>query len=331
MNRKFQVPGSKFQVRRRNLKGAALRRGSIADRKSEIANGFTLVEILVAMALLSLIVLALMSVFSNTQAAFRANLTQSDVLGSGRQVMDLITRDLQIMAPSDDYSNGAVNFYAGVNPDGLLQSLPGSSLSRTNVLEDFFILSRRNVNGGDCWVGTGYAVVINSPDGLYSLYRFTVKQPVAPLLNATVARGPRYLFYNSNKLYPTNFQNFLLAPTNYSHLLDGVVALRVRAYDAGGYPMANLYQFEATRWVTNRNVLFFAPQNGETGFSFYSNSLPASVEVELGVLEDHTLQHAEGLVDNWTVLTNYLAQHAGQVHLFRQRVWIRNCDPSVYQ
>jgi hypothetical protein len=60
-----------------------------------------------------------------------------------------------------------------------------------------------------------------------------------------------------------------------------------------------------------------------------SNVVPASVEVELGVLEDAVLQRAEGMSS--TAQMNYLSNHVGQVHLFRQRVLVRNVDPSVYQ
>ena len=45
---------------------------------------------LVVMALLSLIVLALMAVFNSTQTAFRASVTQTDILEAGRAAMDLI-------------------------------------------------------------------------------------------------------------------------------------------------------------------------------------------------------------------------------------------------
>ena len=66
----------------------------------------------------------------------------------------------------------------------------------------------------------------------------------------------------------------------------------------------------------------------------YSNTLPAAVEVELGVLEDRSIQRAESLPDGAAVSwarSNYLAQQAGKVHLFRQRFPIRNVDPSAYQ
>ncbi len=65
----------------------------------------------------------------------------------------------------------------------------------------------------------------------------------------------------------------------------------------------------------------------------FSNALPAAVEVNLGILEDRTIQRAESLLDVSPVWarSNYLAQQAGKVHLFRQRFPIRNVDPSVYQ
>jgi len=70
---------------------------------------------------------------------------------------------------------------------------------------------------------------------------------------------------------------------------------------------------------------------GEVGFYMFSNTLPASVEIQLGLLEDRTLQRAESLANNPTAQMAYLSNHVGQVHLFRQRVWIRNVDPSAYQ
>jgi hypothetical protein len=57
------------------------------------------------------------------------------------------------------------------------------------------------------------------------------------------------------------------------------------------------------------------------------------VEIQLGLLEDRVLQRAESLPDEAPVWSrsNYLAQQAGKMHVFRQRVWIRNVDPSAYQ
>ena len=289
-------------------------------------SAFTLVEILVVVVLMALIVLALMAVFSSTQAAFRASITQTDVLEGGRSVMGLIKSDLEPMTPSFGVSNvnvggvnfvGAVNFYVAVtnyvSPSSpLFQSLTGSGQQRTNMLENFFILSRQNVT----WYGTGYAVATNSSSGgIYSLYRFATNHPVAV--------NPAYIFTNE-------FRKFLLAPTNGSHLLDGVVHLTVRAYDPNGYWMTNfINEFYGGRFVTNRNVWFFTPALGEFGFYMFSNTLPAAVEIQLGLLEDRTLQRAQSI--SGLNQSNYLAGRAGQVHLFRQRIPIRNVDPSAYQ
>jgi prepilin-type N-terminal cleavage/methylation domain-containing protein len=297
---------------------------SVAPPK--LFRAFTLIEIMVVVTLLSLIVLALMTVFNSTQAAFRASATQADVLQGGRAVMDLMVQDLKGMSPSFGQSNnpantflGVVNFYAAVNNgfQPLVQPLIASSppQSRTNVLESFFILSSGNQNGVPTWYGTGYTVTPNALNGsLYSLYRFSTNLPVA--------------IPNSAIMIFNDFQtNFLSSPTNGSHLIDGVIGLRVRAYDTNGVWMTNGYAFGQP--VTVKNILFL-PGYGEVGFYMYSNSLPASVEIEMAVLEDRTLQRAESF-GLFSGATNYLVGQSGKVHVFRQRVSIPNVDPSAYQ
>jgi hypothetical protein len=63
----------------------------------------------------------------------------------------------------------------------------------------------------------------------------------------------------------------------------------------------------------------------------FSNTLPAAVEIELGALEDRTLQRAESFAGSPAAQINYLQQQAGKVHIFRQRISIPNVDPSAYQ
>jgi prepilin-type N-terminal cleavage/methylation domain-containing protein len=291
---------------------------SIANRKSQIVNGFTLIEVLVVVTLLSLIVVALMGVFTATQKAFRSSMTQTDVLEGGRAAMDLITGDLKEMSPSLGYSNGAVNFYAAVaNPLApLYQSLIGvsnSNIQRTNVLEKFFILSREN----QTWTGTGYVVDANSASGLNPLYRFS--------MSTNVAAADPFVLYN----------NFVVAVSNnnfsgMSRLLDGVVTLRVRAYDNNGYLMANTYNFSGGLATTNNNVLFLPSALGETGFFMFSNTLPSAVEIEMATLEDRTLQRAESRPAG-TSRNQYLQGQAANLHVFRQRIFIPNANAAAYQ
>jgi type II secretory pathway component PulJ len=290
-------------------------------------HAFTLIEILVVVVLMALIVLALMAVFSSTQAAFRASITQTDVLEGGRAAMGMLKSDLESMTPSlgvSNGANGAVNFCVITNQyqyqsnsAPLVQSLTGSGSQRTNVLQKFFILTRQNTT----WTGTGYIVDTTATNYFNPLYRFTATA------NVSARNMPWGLYTNflANTVLPVSATN-----ANLSHLMDGVVHLTVRAYDPNGYWMTNTSNFVGGRFVTNQNVRFIPPVLGEVGFYMFSNTLPASVEIQLGLLEDRTLQRAESIpVAN--VRSSYLAQHAGQVHLFRQRFPIHNVDPSAYQ
>jgi len=290
---------------------------------------FTLIEILMVMTLLSLIVLALMAVFNSTQTAFRASVTQTDVLEGGRAAMDLMSSDLRQMAPSLGGSNGfvnilnpqtPVNFYVNTNfnfSPALVQSLPpGSGAVRTNVLQDFFVLSRGNLNGSPAWIAVGYAVDAASQTYLNPLYRFYMATNVA-------AANPQTLFTNFT------FAIWNRSLTNWSHLLDGVVALTVHAYNPSGVWMTNGFSYGYTN--KPQNVLFLPPVSGETGVCMFSNALPAAVEIQLAVLEDRTLQRASTWPNGSLQQSNYLAQQIGTVHIFRQRVNIPNVDPSAYQ
>ncbi|HEV2327744.1 MAG TPA: hypothetical protein VGY56_03025 [Verrucomicrobiae bacterium] len=298
-------------------------------------SAFTLVEILVTLVLLSMIVLALMAVFSGIQRAFRASLTQTDTLEAGRAVMDLIANDMTTMTPSYGVSNivfngsgvqfiGPVNFAATLAaysspPSPLIQPLLSSSsgASRTNILENIFILSKANINGVPSWVATGYSVNTNLTDGtLYPLYRF--------YMTTNISAGPPALetMYYSFAYYP-NYNN----STNWSHLMDGVVNLTARAYDTNGVWITNGYTLPAA--YHEQNVFSLGSTLGPSQLWFFSNAVPASVQIEMATIEDHTLRHAESLAG--VNQNSYLTNSAGQVHIFRQRVWIRNMDPTAYE
>jgi type II secretory pathway pseudopilin PulG len=302
---------------------------AIIHHPSSIIHGsdrraFTLIEVMVVVTLLSLIVIALMGVFSSTQAAFRASVTQTDVLEGGRAAMDLIAGDLRAMSPSGGtnyvvvnnvFYLGPVNFAASVKKatsPPLIQPLTASSSSRTNVLEDFFILSRANRT----WTGVGYVVDTASSNSVNPLYRFSMSTNLA-------AASPLVLY--TNFVGEVNSGAF----TNMSHLMDGVIGLRVRAYDLNGVWLTNGYSFGMSN--TLKNVSYSPPYWGEVGCYMFSNSLPASVEVELATLEDRTLQRASVWLNGSIAQSNYLAQQAGKVHLFRQRVAIPNVDPAAYR
>lgn len=274
---------------------------------------------MVVVVLLSLIVLALMAVFDSTQRAFRASVTETDMLEGGRSAIDFMADDLRLLTPSRGVSNnfiGAVNFCANtnLNEEPLIQSSVITASSRTNVLENFFILSHENQD----WHGVGYSVVPNSPSGLYTLYRFEYPSPGAPRVTEP------FLIYS-------NYLNFLNAPTNGNRLMDGVVHLTVRSYDPTGLWMTNHILIHGSRTNLNQNVFYISPSTtGEVGFKMFGDTVPASVEVEMGIIEDRVLQRAESFGANAQAQSNWLANAAAQTHIFRERVSVPNVDPSAY-
>lgn len=320
-------------------------------RAAQLRSAFSMVELLVAMTLLSLIVLALMAVFSSTETAFRASVTQTGLLEGGRAAVDLMAADLRGMTPSDgNYLNGnlvkngnpnanfysgtvvssnAVNFFALDNSYAscsylsgnlifhpLEQTLPGSGVDRVNALNYFFVLGRENLK----WTGVGYVVNATNVSPLYPLYRFyaetNISAPPATLYRAFVDA------VNQSQW------------TNMSHVMDGVVQLTVRPYDRNGNWMTNYYVWEGTRQLDyNFAVSFMPPYLGDVGFFMFSNTVPAAVELQLGVLEDRTLKRAMSLPNLSPIFaqSNYLAGQAGHVEIFRQRVGIPNVDPAAYQ
>ena len=68
-------------------------------------------------------------------------------------------------------------------------------------------------------------------------------------------------------------------------------------------------------------------------YAFSGTNLPGSVEIELGVLEDRTLAYIAIISANNDVSAGlaYVRNHPGQVHIFRQRIPIRNVNPAAYQ
>jgi hypothetical protein len=165
------------------------------------------------------------------------------------------------------------------------------------------------------WTGLGYAVDTNSTVAINPLYRFSMSTNVA-------AANPDELFkafFNS-----TQFTN---SPP-WSRLVDGVVDLRARAYDTNGIWINNSWRSFVN--VNTNNITVFTAVLGEAGLEMFSNTLPAAVEIQMGVLEDRTLQRAESLPAG-TAQINYLQNQAGKVHVFRQRVSIPNVDPAAYQ
>lgn len=277
-------------------------------------HAFSLIEVLVAVTLMSVIVLGLLTMFSQTQRAFRAGITQVDVMESGRAACELIAREMEQITPTRQPDS--LSFFARWNSSaygGLIQSLPGKDLAnnnqwRTNVLQDIVFTSREN----QTWSGVGYFVLTNGNDIIGALYRYETN--VSALDSDRVA-----------SLVPSTFA------ARPSRVIDGVVHFRVLAYDSSGYLITPNRPY-VVPFSTNQNsiaVTSTMPSELSYEYHFRSNAVPAYLEIELGILEAKTAERARNL--SLAAQQKYLEGKAGNVQVFRQRIPVRNVDPTVYQ
>ena len=259
---------------------------------------FSLIEMMITMALLGFIVVGLTAMFVQTQRAFRGGMAQTDVLESGRAVTELVSRELELAAPA--YQGNFVNFYS-TNPISSVQKLPGGgSISRTNSLGSFDFLTHNNLS----WARIGYLVSPTS-DSVGTLYRY---EGVSAATNwHRVADGIVHLRVQTYS-YTTNYYTFtgaLIVPSNATQIYN-----------------------------TNKNqntIYAWADSSGQFSSAFTSNAVPAYVELELGVLENAALKKLQALPS--AARAAYLAreQTAGRVHIFRRHIAVRNVDPEAYR
>jgi type II secretory pathway pseudopilin PulG len=288
---------------------------------------FSLIEILVVVSLLTIIILGLTFMFSQTQKALLSTTTQVDFLESGRAAADLLRSDLEQITP---LPVNEVSFLLVLPPHSIVQeALPDLNSPpelRTNVRQWFFFFTRYNLQ----WNAIAYCVGTTNLQvnqlypkndmGVGSLYRtnFPGLSPAQLVSQALL---------NPNA-YPNAFQSIPL--TNMSRIADGIVHLQLHLYDTNGIlviPKPNIVGYLTT------NAPIYSLFDGQeicNGCQFVSNAVPAFVEVELGVLENRTLDHLNSITSP-NAAAEYLANHVGQVHMFRQRITIRNVDPSAYQ
>jgi type II secretory pathway pseudopilin PulG len=275
---------------------------------------FSLIELMVVVVLLSVIIIGLMAMFTQTQRAFRLGMAQTDVLESGRVATDMIVRELEQITPA--YRSNVVNFYADVMSYGT-QALPpaAGNRSRTNVMHDLFFVTREN----QTWTGIGYFVRTNltaaNQFGLVgTLYRYETNDTAFRFAN-----NPYGLFAGFDDARAG------VSSVGVSKILDGVVSFKVRTFETNGYWIT----YNSSNTVST-NVLSSLYAIREAYYRFDSNAVPATVELELGIMEPQTYERYKA-IPVYQAQTNFLSTHAGNIHLFRQHISIRNVDTSAYQ
>lgn len=279
--------------------------------------GFTVLELMLAVAIMTVIVIGLYTVFDATQKALRSTVSQVDTLEGVRAASDLMVRDLEAATPVRVANTNWTSLSATLNPFAVpvnLQGLtPSSGTILQTVLQDIFFVTRQN----DTWTAIGYWVgpantnQVGQPINYGRLYRFAYET------NAT-AFSYTNLFARFNG--PNRIGDSQL-------VMDGVIHLRLTAYDFDGkHLLANL----VTNTPVNLRPWYPDPvRSSETAYWFRRVNVPAfpaGLEVELGVVEPQIVTRVAS-IPNVAAARDFLARQAGAVHFFRHRIPLRNAPP----
>ena len=207
--------------------------------------GFTIIEILLAVTLMSVLILGLLMMFSQVQRASHLGLAQVDLLETGRVTMQFVNEEFERISASD--RTGVINLIATNSSTGPLTFSRAPNPGVRCRLQNLFFISRQD----DQWVGTGY--LIDPPQKFVgSLYRYTNSAPIS--------ESPVWLY---DKFRNASF-------TNFHRLADRVVSFQVTPYDRNGVISSNLTTSDE--------------------FVFQGSELPASLDLELAVLDQKTYQ-----------------------------------------
>ncbi len=219
--------------------------------------GFTLVELMVATAVLSLMVLMLMDVLNRTSSAWTLGQAQTERRQSARSVADVIARELQpALMPVDSADQSSLQFLLNPttiptnlrNPDALFWQAPiASDRGYGDVAEVGYFLK---------WDTTSR----NNPHPLFCRFFVnpTDQDNYLILKSPTAWLTPDVL----NKVTPANNQG-----TNaYAGLFaENVIGFWVRAYDKNGTCLKD-YDSRAKK-VLPRTVKIFLVLVGPTGLA----------------------------------------------------------------
>ena len=321
------------------------------------SRAFTLLELMVAVSVMTLVIYTLYALFNQTQMALRKNAAQVDVNEAGRAAMEMIVRELSQMEVSGypafidpqtrlTYS-GSKSFHSRITQGNtpLLLAYQSDALTpegddedlaegfRTNILQDFTFTGR----GDSGFFVTSYRV-IGAADGIGMLARYRTNGTLRVTASGQVLTNKTEIF---NRYF---FDTTTYADSDwFQPIADGVIHLRISPYDRLGRPLGHgsLYYDPLGLNLERRDAagqLLFPPKDpdapqppvdgtlmedrdGQSQVQFYG-ALPDYFDLEMAVVEPQVLKQVRALPK--AAQANFLGRQIGKVTLFRQRIPIRD-------
>ena len=248
----------------------------------------TLLEIMVAVSLLSLIVLTLYNMFDRTQKALRGTRNQTDIAEAGRAGLETLVREIQQMRAMSSTNYGLWNVWVETrfSSNSIIVSNSSSALL-TNVLVETFFNNFTPQATPAVWSGIGYRVAsstdprVMAANGVGTLYRF-----------ATNAAKPTANFwFNYGSISPS-------VTSSFQRVCDGVIHFNLKFYING------------------------SPTNNAYPFYLQDSQLVSHVEIELGIIPPTLLDQAKAFPVAADQM-NFLSTKGDKVQMFRQLVPIQ--------
>lgn len=277
---------------------------------------FTLVEILTALAITTIIVIALVAMFNTSIKALQVANRQLDIWESARATFGILKREV------GEVTAGGVpeRFHLfAANPPPLVNLANGTPMR----LQDVYVLTRDNNE----W---NVNVFLLGPDrqsddpnaAVATLYHFQTNYPAFTVFNAATLDIDRNVTHPSHPLqraigalerHLQDQANGLPTAGTVNAMAKGIVHLRLVAYAADG------------RAFTNSAILNPEPVDHRIEpdtLWFRGDQLPASLDLEMFVLEPDRIEEFRS--QGGAIARDlYLRNHENSIQLFRTRIPIR--------
>jgi prepilin-type N-terminal cleavage/methylation domain-containing protein len=277
--------------------------------------GFTLVELLISIAILVSIVLILTSLITAVSKAWASGEQQVSEFQDGRAILELISRELSqavISSSLQFVQNPSIaNFPKNQNlrsgSDSIFWQAPASSTTSGNLAEiGYCLVEDHNNSGGD----------------VYQLKRFYV--PPTDTTNYQIFASPNQPT-DTSAPWVTNYFTVVPpapAPPLANPIASGVLAFWVRCFDCNGDLIPWLSGAPPMKFNSAAHFQLAAP--GQSGSFKYINAsltaranlLPATVELTIVTLDAQSFrkgpsipaQNAQGIPDDLPTISNLFSQ-----------------------
>jgi prepilin-type N-terminal cleavage/methylation domain-containing protein len=256
-------------------------RGRIgAESKKAFAPSFSLVEMLVALAILSIIVVVLLSVITSLMSTWQLGQARNERRTVGRDALERMARDLRLASMPLSKSN-ATNLEFVVNPAGVSSTyeLPQAVFWQAPVASD------GGINGNLAIVGYFVQWINGAP----SLTRVLINPSMTT--SYTIYSNPTWM---SDALIQLNAP--ATASSGYAGLMaENVLGLWVQALDPQGNPIQQSAGFAGENFDSRLPYAYTNTVYGTQPNTNVAPVLPASVQIAIVIIDSRTAKRLTGV------------------------------------